>query len=171
MHQYSELAYRLTLLEMQKLAYLLQESGQPMRLNYVAHLYGPYAHNLNKVLENLEGHFIRGYGDTQKPDVEIGLLPGAADDANRFLEKHPEDKSRLERVGTIIEGFETPYGMELLSSVHWVAINGTPRATISEEAVDAIRSWNARKRQMLKPDHIRIAWSRLQQQGWLVRDN
>ena len=25
-------------------------------------LYGPYAHNLDKVLEILEGHYIRGYG-------------------------------------------------------------------------------------------------------------
>lgn len=170
MHQYSELAYRLTLLEMQKLAYLLQESGQPLRLNYVAHLYGPYAHNLNKVLEKLEGHFIRGYGDTQKPDVEIDLLPGAVDEANRFLEKHPEDKSRLERVGAMIEGFETPYGMELLSSVHWIAIHATPRATNSEAAVHAIQHWNPRKRHMFKPDHIRIAWSRLHEQGWLLRE-
>ena len=78
MQQYARHAYRLTLLEIQKLAYFLQESGLDLRLRYVKHLYGPYAHNLNKVLEVLEGHYIRGYGDTQKPDVEIELLPGAA---------------------------------------------------------------------------------------------
>jgi len=38
MQQYSEMAYRLTLLEIQKLAYFLQEAGQPLRLRYVAHL-------------------------------------------------------------------------------------------------------------------------------------
>ena len=54
MRQYSRFAYRLTLLEIQKLAYFLQESGQELRLQYVKHLYGPYAHNLNKVLEILE---------------------------------------------------------------------------------------------------------------------
>jgi len=58
MRQYSELAYRLTLLEIQKLAYFLQEAGEPLRLKYQAHIYGPYAHDLNKVLEILEGHFI-----------------------------------------------------------------------------------------------------------------
>jgi len=68
--QYVRLGYRLTLLEIQKLAYFLQEAGEPLRLNYQAGLYGPYAHNLNKVLERIEGHFIRGYGDSQKPDVE-----------------------------------------------------------------------------------------------------
>lgn len=77
MEQYAELSYRLTLLEIQKMAYFLQESGEPLRLKYEAGFYGPYAHNLNKVLEILEGHFVRGYGDTQKPDVEIELLDGA----------------------------------------------------------------------------------------------
>ena len=60
MRQYSKSAYRLTLLEIQKLAYFLQVSGEPLRLKYQAHIYGPYAHNLNKVLELLEGHFITG---------------------------------------------------------------------------------------------------------------
>ena len=57
MQQYSELAYRMTLLEIQKMAYFLQESGEKLRLNYEEGIYGPYAHNLNKVLEILEGHF------------------------------------------------------------------------------------------------------------------
>ena len=167
MQQYSEMAYRLTLLEIQKLAYFLQESGQPLRLKYVAHLYGPYAHNLNKVLETLEGHYTRGYGDTQKPDVGIELLPGAADAAEQFLARNTDAHARLQRVADLIEGFETPYGMELLSSVHWVALHEPSPPQTADEAVKAVHRWNDRKRAMFKPDHIRIAWSRLQEQGWL----
>jgi len=166
MRQYSELDYRLTLLEIQKLAYFLQEAGEPLRLNYEAGLYGPYAHNLNKVLETLEGHFIRGYGDTQKPDVEIELLPGAVQEAEAFLEDHEDTKRRLERVGNLIEGFETPYGMELLSSVHWVAHADKP-AMNADESIYMIHHWSERKRNLFKPDHIRIAWERLKKQGWL----
>lgn len=168
MHQYTEMAYRLTLLEIQKLAYLLQTSGEPLRLNYVAHLYGPYAHNLNKVLEILEGHFIRGYGDSQRPDVEIELLPGATTEADRFLKNHPDSASRLARVVDLIDGFETPYGMELLSSVHWVATHEAPPAMDADAALQAVHRWHDRKRKMFKPEHIRIAWERLQEQGWLV---
>ena len=84
MEQYVGLAYRLTLLEVQKLAYFLQEAGEPLRLRYEPGHYGPYAANLNKVLERIEGHFIRGYGDSQKPDVEIGLLNGATQEADAF---------------------------------------------------------------------------------------
>lgn len=168
MQQYLDIAYRLTLLEIQKLAYFLQESGEPLRLKYVAHVYGPYAHNLNKVFETLEGHFIRGYGDSQRPDVQIELLPGATNEADRFLNTSRDSTSRLERVAELIDRFETPYGMELLSSVHWVAVHKTPQANSAEEAVRAVLSWNDRKRTMFKAEHIRIAWDRLNEQGWLA---
>jgi O-acetyl-ADP-ribose deacetylase (regulator of RNase III) len=167
MRQYSEMSYRLTLLEIQKLAYFLQESGEPLRLKYIAHIYGPYAHNLNKVLETLEGHFIQGYGDTQKPDVEIELLPGAAEAADHFLKDNVDSHKRLERVADVIDGFETPYGMELLSSTHWVARHGTPRAADADEAAQAIRGWNERKQSMFKPEHVRVAWNRLKEQDWI----
>ncbi|MFQ5745313.1 MAG: macro domain-containing protein [Acidobacteriota bacterium] len=167
MRRYAELSYRLTLLEIQKLAYFLQEAGEPLRLRYQAHLYGPYAHNLNKVLEVLEGHLIRGYGDTQKPDVEIELLPGAVSKADAFLEKHRESRARLARVTELIEGFETPYGMELLSSVHWIAHRDAERVRNAEEAIVQMRQWNERKRRMFRAEHIRIAWQRLDENGWL----
>lgn len=165
MKQYARFAYRLTLLEIQKLAYFLQESGMDLKLRYVKHLYGPYAHNLNKVLEILEGHHIRGYGDTQKPDVEIALLPDADKAADRFLQKDPRAAEHLERVADLVDGFETPYGMELLASVHWAAIHDG-EVCDAESAVIAMACWNDRKRRLFKPAHIRLAWERLQAEGW-----
>jgi len=160
MQFYSRHAYRLTLLEIQKLAYFLQESGIPLRLNYVKHIYGPYAHNLNKVLEVMEGHFIHGYRDTQQPDVEIKLLPDAVKQADAFLEKHSQEKQKVEKVMHLIEGFETPYGMELLASVHWL---------IKHEKVNdvfqAIKEWNDRKRRLFREEHIQIALQRLTEEN------
>jgi hypothetical protein len=122
---------------------------------------------LNKVLEVLEGHYIQGYGDSQKPDVEINLLPGAIEEANQFLHTRQDSTARLQRVAALIDGFETPYGMELLSSVHWIACHGTSPARNAEEAVQAIQQWNERKRKMFKSDHVCIAWTRLNEQKWL----
>jgi O-acetyl-ADP-ribose deacetylase (regulator of RNase III) len=167
MDQYAELAYRLTLLEIQKLAYFLQEGGEPLRLRYEAGFYGPYAPNLNKVLEVLEGHFIRGYGDSQRPDVEIELMPRTADVAAEFLQDRPRFQERLGRVARLISGFETPYGMELLSSVHWVATHGDARAVDAHSAVRLVTAWNDRKREMFRPGHIQVAWKRLAEQGWV----
>ena len=167
MDQYAELAYRLTLLEIQKLAYFLQEAGEPLRLRYEGGLYGPYAPNLNKVLEMLEGHFIRGYGDSQRPDVEIELLPGASGVAEEFLRDRTEHQERLDRVSRLISGFETPYGLELLSSVHWVATHADAPAADADSAVRLVASWNDRKQRMFLPRHIRVAWERLEEQGWV----
>jgi O-acetyl-ADP-ribose deacetylase (regulator of RNase III) len=167
MQQYNVMAYRLTLLEIQKLAYFLQESGEPLKLNYVAHTYGPYAENLNKVLQAIEGHFTRGYGDSPKPDRDIELLPGAVEAADAALDSSSESWRRLQHVANLIEGFETPYGMELLASVHWVGVHSEPPANDASTAVARVHSWNDRKARMFQPQHIVIAWERLEQFGCL----
>jgi O-acetyl-ADP-ribose deacetylase (regulator of RNase III) len=171
MDAYSALDYSRTLLEVQKLAYFLQEAGEPLRLNYEAGHYGPYAPNLNKVLEVMEGHFIRGYGDSQKPEAEIELLPGAVDEASAFLADKRDSLTRLEQVADLIEGFETPYGMELLATVHWVAHyggrQGEAPAVDMDAAIDVVHAWNPRKQNIFKPDHIRAAWMQLAQRGWM----
>lgn len=120
----------------------------------------------------MEGHFIRGLGDSQKPDAEISLMKGATDEAQDFLASDEGgSKERLVRVGALIEGFETPYGMELLATTHWVATKGVevaghPAKTV-EDAVSQIQMWNLRKKDIFKPQHIAKAWSRLASEGWL----
>lgn len=166
LQQYAIPGYRLTLLEIQKLAYFLQAAGQPLRLNYNKHKYGPYAENLNFVLQQIEGHYIRGYGDRSK-GAKIYLLPDATEIADKVLSNQPEAHSQLNRVGKLIDGFETPYGMELLASVHWVATNGDNSAITAEEAIDKVLSWSRRKKLTFKPAHIRKAWNRLETQAWL----
>ena len=173
MDAYAALEYGRTLLEVQKLAYFLQEAGEPLRLNYEAGHYGPYAANLNKVLEVMEGHFIRGYGGSQNSQAEIDLLPGVVEEATAFLADKSESLARLGRVAELIEGFETPYGMELLATVHWVAHRGGPKsetpASDVAAAVEQIRAWNPRKQQVFKPEHIGTAWNQLSRQGWIDR--
>lgn len=171
MEAYSALDYSRTLLEVQKLAYFLQAAGEPLRLKYEPGHYGPYAANLNKVLEVMEGHFIRGYGDSQKPGAEIELLPGATEEATKFLHGKEDSTMRLAAVGQLIEGFETPYGMELLATVHWVAHHGgrgaQRPASAPAEAVAYVHDWNPRKKQIFKPEHIQVAWKQLADLGWI----
>jgi hypothetical protein len=161
--------YELTKLEIQKLAYFLQVAGEPLRLEYVKHKYGPYAHNLNHVLRHMEGHYIRGYGDgTAKAEsAQMYVLPAGREAAQAFLATAPAAQERLEKVSSLITGFETPYGMELLATVHWVGTQETNPAHDSEQAIELVHTWSDRKRTIFKPQHIRKAWQRLQQQDWL----
>jgi O-acetyl-ADP-ribose deacetylase (regulator of RNase III) len=161
--------YPLSVLEAQKLAYFLQEAGEPLKLNFQEGLYGPYADELRHVMNHLEGHFIRGFGDgSNDPQKEVQLLPGAAEEAESFLKIHPEIQSRFARVAELIEGFETPFGMELLSSVHWVAAHKDATAkTDAEAAFSGVQNWSQRKADLFKWGHVLAAWQRLRELGWL----
>lgn len=153
-----------SLLEIHKLMYFMQEAGEGLQLRYQKALYGPYAENLRHVLNLIEGHFISGYGDAQdSPDKQIELRPDASQQAETFLKNHPATRTRFARVTELIEGFETPFGMELLATVHWIAKH--EGAQSDEDAIAKTYAWNARKR-MYKESHIRLAWKTLNQKGW-----
>jgi O-acetyl-ADP-ribose deacetylase (regulator of RNase III) len=158
--RYGSPGYRLSRLEIQKLAYFLQEAGEPLKLAFVKEKFGPYAENLNFVLQNMEGHLIRGYGD-RSSGSQITLLPSADQEANAFIANDVESQQRLEQVSRLIEGFETPYGLELLASVHWVAKKELPLATDPELAVAKVHSWNVRKSRTFRAEHIRLAFQRI----------
>ena len=165
--RYGALEYRCTLLEVQKLAYFLQEAGEPLRLKYQAGHYGPYADNLNKVLERIEGHLLRGYGDSQNPEADLVVLDGAVDEAQKLVEQNGDSARRLERVAELIEGFETPYGLELLASVHWAAVHATPPARDPEAALAVLQRWSKRKERFFTRRHVQVAWDRLQSLAWI----
>ena len=157
-----------SLIEVQKLMYFMQEAGQDLRLTYKKAPYGPYAGNLRHVLSRIEGHLIIGYADGgDRPDKEIGLLPGAIEDAARFLAEDAETAGRVVRVGELVEGFETPFGLELLATVHWVVARGD--AEDAQTATSAVHAWGKRKRQFT-PRQIGIALDHLRATGWIDRD-
>jgi O-acetyl-ADP-ribose deacetylase (regulator of RNase III) len=157
-----------TLLELHKLTYFMQEAGADLRLTFVKGRYGPYAENLHHVLERMEGHYIVGYGDgSEEPGKELQPKPGVIERAEEFLERHPESHDRYARVERLIEGFETAFAMELLGSVHWVARHEASPAKDAIGATELVHQWNPRKKQFFSPEHVATAWQRLSDQGWL----
>lgn len=155
----------ISLLEIHKLMYFLQEAGEPLRLRYVQAQYGPYAENLRHVLQAINGHLISGYsaaGDT--PDQRISLVPGAIERAEGFLAAHASTERRFERVGALVDGFETPFGLELLATAHWVATK--PRESDPRVIVDRFYAWSPRKAQFTT-DQVALALDRLGDTGWL----
>jgi O-acetyl-ADP-ribose deacetylase (regulator of RNase III) len=164
MASYALPGYRLTMLEIQKLAYLLQEIGQPLKLAFVKGPYGPYAEDLHKVLQRVEGHFIRGYGDRSR-DASVRVLPEATAEAEAAVRPDPEASARLDKLREVIDGFESPYGMELLATAHWVAKHDTAAAHDPRTTVKDVQAWSPQKRRRFRPDHIELAWGRLHDQG------
>jgi O-acetyl-ADP-ribose deacetylase (regulator of RNase III) len=161
------LAPMITLLEVQKLMYFLQEAGQDLRLQYERANFGPYARNLRHVLDKLEGHMVSGFGDgAERPNKPLELVGDAVSKAHNFLADDSAIQSRMARVGKLIEGFEDPFGLELLSSVHWTMCHDKAAKDSPEAAVNAVHAWSERKRRLMKPEHIQAAWHRLHKHHW-----
>ena len=157
----------ISLLEVHKLLYFLQEAGEPLELRYVKAHYGPYAENLRHVLVAVEGHLVAGYqddGDT--PEKSLTLVDGAVKKSTEFLLSFTETHERIERTTALVEGFETPYGLELLATVHWVVRQN--RLQTLESIIHGVHAWSDRKRQFT-PDQISLAMDRLNRHGWIAK--
>ena len=158
-----------TLLEVHKLMYFMKVSGEPtmQRLQVVKGPYGPYAENLTHVLREIEGHFITGYGDGgDEPYKQLELVPGAVANAEQILQEHPDTHARFRRVADLVDGFESSFGLELLSTVHWV-IARDPPANLAD-VISSVHQWDARK-EMFTARQIKLAAEVLAEKGWIER--
>jgi O-acetyl-ADP-ribose deacetylase (regulator of RNase III) len=153
-----------TELEIQKIAYFLEVLGQPLRLAFARGRYGPYAEALHHVLQAMEGHYLVGYGDRTSKVVEmrpIRLTPDASAVASAWLEANePAAHARIEGLMRLVDGYETPYSVELLATVHFAA-KQMPPATEITQLVDRVRAWSGRKARLFTADHISMAVERL----------
>ncbi len=156
-----------TLLEVHKLMYFMQAAGEPLKLKYQKAAYGPYAENLRHVLNAIEGHLVSGYADGgDAPDKTLQLVPGAVEDAAAFLQQHPDTRDRFDKVSALVEGFESPFGLELLSTVHWIMKNETVSSI--NDVVKHTYAWNERKRQFTLRQ-IELAMQVLVSKGWVAQ--
>ena len=157
-----------SLLEVHKLMYFLVAVGEPMnKLSFQKGHYGPYSENLRHVLNETEGYFTNGFADGEdNPEKPIELLNDGIEQAEKFLDSHPKTKAHFDRVADLIKGFETPYGMELLATVHWV--HSREAADSPQNAARLIRAWSDRKKQLFHDSHVHVAWKALHDNGLLT---
>lgn len=150
-------------LEVQKLAYFLQLAGAPLNLRFVRGRYGPYADRLVHVLAILEGHYLTGLGDRSARVTDfapIKPLPGSHEAAAALVKGHPEHHSQLTAVLDLVDGFEAPYSLELLATVHFAAVQPPPTADTAE-LTSRVAAWSLRKARLFTDAHIRLAAVRL----------
>ena len=155
----------ISLIEVHKLMYFMQESGEELRLKYKKAQFGPYADNLRHVLNTIEGHFISGYEDGgDAPTKQLKLIPKAVEDAKNYLTNKKNTNENFVKVAKLVDGFETPFGLELLSTVHWIVKN--ENASNLEEVISKIYYWNERKKQFSEKQ-IKIALDVLIKNNWI----
>lgn len=154
-----------SLLELHKLMYFMQEAGENLRLRFTKGPYGPYAENLRHVLNITEGYFTSGYGaGGDQPDKVIELVPGALEDARLVLSKRSKTRERFERVADLVDGFESPHGLELLATVHWIAKRENPAS--ETDLIERFYAWDERKKRFTR-NQIMLALRVLKEKGWI----
>lgn len=168
MYHYQGLRYALTSLEVQKLAYFIKESGEPTlsKLNFEKNKFGPYAPDLKKVITLLvENKFVEKFKDDESDDYQYKVSDFAHSLARAFLENN-HDLECVDKINNLISGYEYPFGMELLSTVHWVVnhegaidINSTCRNVWNWSELNP--SWNERKKELMPEKYIKNALSKL----------
>lgn len=152
----------LNLLVTQKLAYFLQRFGEPLRLEYTKGWYGPYAANLNKVLQVLNGVYINYQAQYDKPSTPIVIVREKYPEVEAvLLQLSDKQKQRANDLQNFIQGFETPFSLELLATVDWILQQSPNLKPI--EIHQEITNWTKRKANLIKLYHVEVAYNRLQE--------
>ncbi len=149
--RYWVLGMECSLLEIQKLAWFLERCVETLgirndlKLEFRAHRYGPFAPKLNHLLNSLDGSYLhcdKRIADASPLDV-IWFDDGRKELVQSFLKS--EAKSvlpALEMAAAVIDGFESPYGMELLASIDWLLSRGNVNADVAA-ILDGLAHWPA----------------------------
>jgi len=175
--RYWVLGMECSLLEVQKLAWFLERSlahlglRNDLQLNFTAHRYGPYALKLNHLLNSLDGSYLRSekrIADAGPWDV-IGFDDGRKELVQGYLRSEAKDVApALELASRLIDGFESPFGMELLASVDWL-LSREGVAPEVQALLAGLANWPAdgasgagkRKSEIFDERSVRIALQRL----------
>ena len=146
--------------------YFMQAAGEPLRLKFNKGHYGPYAENLRHVLRAIEGYFVTGYADGgDAPDEELELVPSAVEAARAFLADKARTRGRFERVAELVDGFESPFGLELLATVHWVSKRSLERALLTRQLRRLTPG--TREREGSRVGRVGLAFTLLTERGWV----
>lgn len=181
--RYWVLGMECSLLEIQKLAWFLERAIErfnpgenPLNLQFVAHKYGPYANRLDHLLNNLDGSYLHAdkrIGDADPLDV-IWFDDARKDTVQGYLKTEAKAYSRaLEATAELIDGFESPFGMELLATVDWLLTREGVEPTVPALRV-GLRHWAvgeeaAKRKDRLFDDRVLgIALDRLTHQAQCI---
>ena len=176
--RYWVLGIECSLLEIQKLAWFLERNikllglKDPMELHFEANKFGPYAHRLNHLLNAIDGSYLHcekriadanpldviWFDDAKRQKVDLYLK---SQDARNYSEA-------LKQTSTLIDGFESPLGLELLATVDWLIYREGVNPEVSD-VIDGLHNWPGgrraadRKARLFDSRMVKLALDRLAQ--------
>jgi O-acetyl-ADP-ribose deacetylase (regulator of RNase III) len=147
----------------EKLMYFLKRVGEPqLQLDFQKHYYGPYSGKVRHVLYALNGEYLQGVSSkSNRPFDPIALIAGRKEEVDRYMLEKTTDiqKQRLDLLKELIDGFQSPAGLELLASLDFLIIEH--KSFEFSILRDQLRSWSTRKKKLFTDFQIEIALKRL----------
>jgi O-acetyl-ADP-ribose deacetylase (regulator of RNase III)/uncharacterized protein YwgA len=145
-------------ISLQKIAYFLQALGVNFQLRFERNLHGPYSETLKNAFIAFDKHgMVSGFHHENRRSHVTRSGYAIADE---YLNNADKDSGLIiDRLDKLIQGYESPYGLELLSSIHWLADH--ERCFPVEKVIEAMKAWNDDKRNSFDENSIRLAYKRL----------
>lgn len=172
--RYWVLGVECSLLEIQKLAWFLERNieraGLPtLDLRFVPHRYGPYTDRLRHLLDGLDGSYL--HCDKRIGDADPLDVIWFDDSRKSFVQSYLKSEAKqyvpaLEATAALIDGFESPFGMELLATIDWLVVREGFSAQVADIR-EGIRHWPggpdaaARKDRLFNDRALNVALERL----------
>ena len=166
-------------LEVQKLAWFMERTilkhglSNALDLRFEPNKFGPYSNRLTHLLNGLDGSYLRSdkrIGDASPLDV-IWFDDARKDTVQGFLQSEGRHYlPALQDALTLIDGFESPFGMELLATVDWLLTKESVQPTVAALRA-GLQRWAAsqdaaaRKSRLFDDRALGIALERLTTHG------
>jgi len=155
----------------EKVAYFLQRLGAKdiFKLDFQPNFYGPYSGKVKHVLYYLNGSYISGFSSKdKKPFDDLELVMDAENDVLRYLEKNSDQNflKIVDKTKQFLKGFYSSFGLELLSTIDFIAQQHTTYD--SDSIADELEKWSDRKKTLFSNKRfITLALDRLKRSNLL----
>lgn len=145
-------------ISLQKISYLLQSLGVSLNIEFSKKLWGPYSDKLN--------HAFRALGKmgilSISKDIEfVHVTRSGFASADEYIQKNNLDESVVDKLISLIQGFENPYGLELLATLHMIS------KITNEEDLKDIHSNQPRRSHSFTKQDIQLGLQRLRENNLL----
>jgi len=175
--RYEVVGFDCSILEAQKLAWFLSSAirhlnlSNPIGHDFEANRYGPYSDQIRHLLDSLDGSYLtceRRVADA-RPFDPIHFRHDRQDIVSVYLTSPEASPYRpaLDKATEVIDGFQSPHGLELLATVDWLN-REAGIALESDSMLAAMASWPGpagsaeRKVKTFTRHHVKVAVDHLQ---------
>lgn len=168
MFYYDSLGEHTSLFIANKLAYFLQRLGDSglRSLKFTAHYYGPYSVQVDHLVQNLNGKFIRGLEQMEAKAFEpLELQYDQLPELREYVKKELSFQQRtiLKKLTKLIDGYQSALSLEILASLDFIKKENP--GISKEDAKMKIKNWSERKNRLFLDRYLETAWAHLAHYG------